>query len=214
VPEEVFGALYADPKRLRRFTEFLDAFGIPQGQVIADLVDFSPYHCVLDVAGGSGSIVIEIGLKHRHLTGIVMDLAPVCAIAQEHIERSGLADRFSTVTSDLFAGPYPDGADVIVLGSILHDWNDPESQTILGHCFEALPHGGLLLVVEKVLNNDFSATRLDDLMQDLHMLLVSAPGARERSEAEYASLLQEAGFQEVEVRRLGAPRDLILARKA
>jgi len=45
-------------------------------------------------------------------------------------------------------------------------------------CFEALPHGGLLLVVEKVLNNDFSATRLDDLMQDLHMLLVSAPGAR------------------------------------
>ena len=69
-------------------------------------------------------------------------------------------------------------------------------------------------MVEKVLNNDFSATRLDDLMQDLHMLLVSAPGARERSEAEYASLLKEAGFQEVEVRRLGAPRDLILARKA
>ena len=214
VPEEVFGALYADRRRLRRFTQFLDAFGIPQGQVIADLLDFSPYHCILDVAGGSGSIVIEIGLKHRHLTGIVMDLAPVCAIAQEHIERNGLADRFSTVTSDLFAGPYPDGADIIVLGSILHDWNDPESQTILGHCFEALPHGGLLLVVEKVLNNDFSARRLDDLMQDLHMLLVSAPGARERSEAEYASLLQEAGFQEVEVRRLEAPRDLILARKA
>jgi acetylserotonin N-methyltransferase len=214
VPEEVFGALYADPARLRRFTEFLDAFGIPQGQLIADLLDLSPYRCVLDVGGGSGSIAIQIGLKHRHLTGFVMDLAPVCAIAQERIERNGLADRFSAATADLFAGPYPAGADIIVLGSILHDWNDPECRTILGHCFEALPDGGLLLVVEKVLNNDFSATRLDDLMQDLHMLLVSAPGARERSEAEYSSLLQGAGFQEVEVRRLEAPRDLILARKA
>jgi acetylserotonin N-methyltransferase len=199
---------------LRRFTEWLAAFGIPQGQLIADLLDFSPYHRVLDVAGGPGSIAIQIGLKHRHLNGIVMDLAPVCGIAHEHIQRSGLADRFTVVTSDLFAGPYPDEADVIILGSVLHDWNDPECQTILTHCFEALPRGGLLLVVEKVLNNDFSGTRFDDLMQDLHMLLVSAPGARERTEAEYSSLLQRTGFQEVEVKRLDAPRDLVIAHKA
>lgn len=212
-PQAAFGALYADPLRLRRFTEWLAAFGTPQGQRIAALLDFAPYHRVLDVAGGPGSIAIQIGLKHRHLKGVVMDLAPVCAIAREHIQRNGLADRFTTVTSDLFAGPYPDDADVIILASILHDWNDPECQTILAHCFGALPCGGLLLVVEKVLNNDFSGTRFDDLMQDLHMLLVSAPGARERTAAEYSSLLQRAGFQEVEVKRLDAPRDVILARK-
>ena len=141
-PEEAFGALYADPKRLRRFTEWLDAFGTPQGQVLADAIDFSMHHCVLDVGGGPGSIAIQIGLRHRHLNGMIMDMAPVCAIAREHIQRNGLVDRFTSVTSDLFAGPYPEGADVILLGSILHDWDDPECRMILRNCFEALPRGG------------------------------------------------------------------------
>jgi hypothetical protein len=211
--QEVFAALYEDPARLRRFTEWLDAFGTPQGQLIAERVDFAPYHRVLDVGGGPGAISIQIGLRHPHLRGIVLDLAPVCAIAQEHIERNGLADRFTTVTADLFAGPYPEGADVILLGSILHDWNDPECQTILRHCWDALPPRGLLLVVDKVLNDDFSGPRVG-LMLDLHMMLVSDGGARERTEAEYRSLLERADFRGVEVMRLNAPRDLVVARKA
>jgi acetylserotonin O-methyltransferase len=213
VPDKAFGALYADPKRLRRFTEWLDAFGTPQGQMLADVIDFSTHSCILDAAGGPGSISIQIGLRHRHLRGIVMDMAPVCAIAREHIQRNSLEARFTAVASDLFTGPYPEGADVILLASILHDWNEPECQLILRNCFEALPRGGLLLVVEKVLNEDFSGARLDDLMQDLHMLLVSKPGARERTESEYASLLLSAGFGSLDVKRLAAPRDVILARK-
>ena len=213
VPDKAFGALYADPQRLRRFTEWLDAFGTPQGQVLAEVVDFSTHRCILDVAGGPGSIAIQIGLRHPHLKGIVMDMAPVCAIAREHIQRNSLEERFTAVASDLFTGPYPEQADVILLASILHDWNEPECELILRNCFEALPHGGLLLLVEKVLNEDFSGARLDDLMQDLHMLLVSRPGARERTEAEYMSLLLNAGFGSLEVKRLPSPRDVILARK-
>jgi acetylserotonin N-methyltransferase len=70
----------------------------------------------------------------------------------------------------------------------------------------------MLLVCEKVLNNDFSGTRYA-LMLDLTMLVACESGARERSEPEYRSLLEEAGFREMEVTRLEAPRDLIVARK-
>src|SRR5262245_4909082 len=38
--QEVFAALYEDPARLRRFTQYLQAFGTPQGQLVADAVDF------------------------------------------------------------------------------------------------------------------------------------------------------------------------------
>jgi hypothetical protein len=48
---------------------------------------------------------------------------------------------------------------------------------------------------------------------DLWMLLCCEPGARERSEAEYWSLLGEAGFQDIDIVRLKAPRDMIVARK-
>lgn len=210
--EEVFAALYEDPARLRRFTEMLNAIAIPQGQVIAEQIDFAPYQCLLDVAGGPGGITIPIGVKYPHLRGIVMDLPPVCTIAQEHIERNGLTERFTATAADLFHGPYPQGADVLILGHILHDWNDPECHTILRHCFDALPPHGLLLVIEKVFNDDFSSTRTG-LMMDLHMLVVADSGGRERSETEYRALLEQAGFPSVEVRRLDAPRDLIIARK-
>ena len=38
-------------------------------------------------------------------------------------------------------------------------------------------------------------------------------GARERTEAEFGSLLLNAGFGSLEVKRLAAPRDVILAHK-
>lgn len=65
---------------------------------------------------------------------------------------------------------------------------------------------------EKVLNNDFSGDR-SALVGDLQMLLCCEPGAKERSEAEYRALLEEAGFREIEIIRLEAPSDMIVARK-
>jgi hypothetical protein len=210
--DDVFAALYEDPARLRRFAQMMNASSVPEGQEIAERFDFTPYQCVMDVAGGPGGIVVQIGLRYPHLRGIVMDLAPVCEVAEEYIQASGLTGRFTTAAADLFTGPYPQGADVIVLGHVLHDWSDESCCKILRNCFEALPAQGMLLVSEKVLNNDFSGTRYA-LMLDLTMLVACESGARERSEPEYRSLLEEAGFREMEVTRLEAPRDLIVARK-
>lgn len=201
--------IYRDPVFARRFAQFMNAYSIPEGQEIAARFDFSPYRCVLDVAGGGGGMSIQIGLRHPHLRGIVMDVAP---LAEEYIQASGLTDRFTTATADLFTRPYPSGADVITLGHILVDWSDDNCRKILRNCFEALPSQGALLVIESVLNNDFSGKKFA-MMLDILLLLLCEPGARERSEAEHRSLLEEAGFQSIEVIRLEGPRDLIVARK-
>ena len=87
---DVFGALYADPARLRQFAELMNAMSIPEGQEIAARFDFTPHQCVMDVAGGPGGMAVQIGLRHRHLRGIIMDMAPVCRVAEEYIEASGL----------------------------------------------------------------------------------------------------------------------------
>ncbi len=210
--EDVFGALYEDPARLRRFAQFMNALSIPEGQQIADRFDFNPHRCVMDVAGGSGGMAVQIGLKHPRLRGIITDMAPVCEIAREYIQATGLAGRFTAVPADLFEGPYPQGADVILLGHILHDWSDDNCRKILRNCSAALPAQGVLLVSEKVLEPDFSGSTFA-LMKDLTMLVACEPDARERTEAEYRSLLDQAGFEMAEVIRLEAPRDLIVARK-
>ncbi len=70
----------------------------------------------------------------------------------------------------------------------------------------------MLLISECVLNDDYFGSLFGALMS-LHLLVVCEPGARERSEREYRSLLAETGFLDVEVIRLEAPRDFIVARK-
>jgi hypothetical protein len=123
-----------------------------------------------------------------------------------------LSDRFTAVAADLIAGPYPNGADVILLGHILHDWSDEVCEKILSNCAAALPAGGTLLVSESVLHDDFSGSTLAHL-KDLLMLVANEPGARERSEGEYRGLLDAAGFGVTNLLRFDAPRDLLVARK-
>lgn len=210
--QETFAAIYEDPVRLRRFCSTMDAYSIPIGQEIATRYDFTPHHCLLDVAGGSGALSQQIGRRYPHLRGIVMDLPPVCTVANEAIAANGLSERFTTAPADLFLGPYPGGADVITLSWILHDWSAEHCQQILYNCYTALPSGGVLLISESVLRDDGSGTPFAVAMA-LHMLVACEPGATERTEAQYQSLLEDAGFRAVEVVRLAGPRDLIIARK-
>lgn len=210
--EDVFGALYEDPARLRVFAHFMNALSVPQGQLIAERFDFSPYRCIMDVAGGPGGQSIPIGLRHTHLRGNITDLAPVCEVAREYIAAAALSDRFTAVPADLFQGPYPQGADVIILGHILHDWNDDSCLKILRNCHDALPQGGALLISESVLAPDYSASTFA-LMKDLTMIVACEPDARERTEAEYRALLAQCGFEVAEVMRFDAPRDLIVAKR-
>jgi ubiquinone/menaquinone biosynthesis C-methylase UbiE len=204
--------IYCNPIEMRRFQSFMEAFAIPIGQEIAERVDFSASSHVLDVAGGTGALSLEILRRHPHLRGTVMDLPNVRDLAQERIRQLGLADRAVAVPGDLFTGPYPPGADVITLSWILHDWSDAAARQTLSNCHRALPSGGRLLISEIVLKDDDPPSPFQAVMK-LQMLLACAPGARERTESEYRGLLTDAAFADVEVIRLEGLRDLIVARK-
>ena len=209
---DVFTGLYADPVRLREFADLMNAISVPQGQLIATYFDFAPHHCIMDVAGGPGGQSIAIGVHHPHLRGIITDMEPVCVVAREQIAANGLGKRFTAIAADLMEGPYPSGADVILLGHILHDWSDEVCGVILRNCAAALPAGGTLLISESVLQDDFSGST-NAHVKDMLMLLANESGARERSEAEYRQLLNAAGFDTLNVLRLPASRDLLVARK-
>jgi hypothetical protein len=211
-PQDAFRTLYADPRALREFADLMNAISVPQGRLIAESFDFTPYRCIMDVAGGPGGQSIEIGLQHPHLRGIVMDMEPVCVVAREQMAAKGISDRFTAIAADLIAGPYPSGADVILLGHILHDWSDETCRQILRHSAAALPDGGALLISESILDEHFAGRQLANA-KDLVMLVANEPDARERSLSEYRGLLDEAGFDLVNAIRFEAPRDLLVARK-
>jgi pimeloyl-ACP methyl ester carboxylesterase len=78
-----------------------------------------------------------------------------------------------------------------LLSHIIHDWNEEQCLTILGHCRDAIKPDGRLLLVETVLPT--GDTPHEGKVQDMVMLVI--PGGQERTEAEYASLLGKARFR-------------------
>ena len=78
-----------------------------------------------------------------------------------------------------------------MLSHAIHDWNEDQCLTILGHCRKAVKPDGRLLIVEMVL----PAGDTPHPGKVLDMVMLVFPGGQERTEAEYESLLGKAGFR-------------------
>jgi ubiquinone/menaquinone biosynthesis C-methylase UbiE len=161
---------------------------------ILSVYDFAGISHLMDVGGGSGELMSAIATKHQHLRGTIFDLPRCADVANDHLQQSGVADRVRFVAGDFFE-TVPRIADAIILKSVIHDWDDTRSDTILQNCRRALPDGGILLLVERILSPSPTVTDQDrsHAMSDLNML--RGPGGHERTEAEYRHLLNHSGFR-------------------
>ena len=155
--------------------------------------DFSGISHLMDVGGGSGELLGAIAQQNPRLRGTVFDLPRCAEAAGRHLQQIGVSDRVEFVPGDFFKS-IPAVADAIILKSIIHDWNDARSISILRNCREALPAGGKLLLVERLMPEKPSATDEDKAhaMSDLNMM--RGPGGAERTEAQYRELLEQSGF--------------------
>jgi hypothetical protein len=117
-------------------------------------------------------------------------------------------DRCEIVEADFFkAVP---GGDVYLLKDILHDWDDGDAVRILAACRAAMHTEGRVLIVERVLPEQFDAdpAKLNSVMTDLHMMVLF--GGRERTPDEYAALFSAAGLRLTRVER-GDPFGIVEA---
>jgi acetylserotonin O-methyltransferase len=209
--ENPFEAIYSDAAQLNVFLSAMSTLtAMPNAEMLADF-DLSGYQCLMDVGGALGSLMVAALTRNQNLKGIVFDLPPVTPLTEKYIAQHNLSDRVEVVAGDMFVGPLPQNADIISLGWILHDWDDEHCVTLLKQCFAALPSGGTLLVLEKVLDESKTGPLWPALLS--LTMLVFTLGGRERTAKEYLALLSQAGFEQAEVHTLPGTRDYIVARK-
>jgi hypothetical protein len=96
------------------------------------------------------------------------------------------------VPGSFFEG-VPEGADAYLLKNILHDWDDERCAIILRHVRAAARAGSRVLIAESVVER-YSRDPLA-LPADLQMMVACSDG-RERSRAEFQSLLEKTGFRQ------------------
>lgn len=183
--------LAGNPEAAALFNDGLTAYTGQLARAIVNAYDFSAFGKLVDVGAGHGTLMAAILTATPQLTGIVFDLPHAREGARKTLEAANVDMRCEVVAGDFF-NAVPEGGDAYLLSHVIHDWSDERALDILRNCRRVMKPNGRLLVVEAVIppgNDPFFAKLLD-----MHMLVVTDQGA-DRTEGEYRSLIEQAGFR-------------------
>lgn len=146
--------------------------------------DFPRFRHVVDVGGGSGTLISAVVERTTGATGLLFDLPSVVA-------RARVPARVEVIGGN-FLDRIPGGGDAYVLSRILHDWDDETAALILRRCREAMHPGSVLLIAEAVLP-EHAADDPEVVRRDVSMMVLTS--GRERSRRDFAAILGAAGFE-------------------
>jgi acetylserotonin N-methyltransferase len=205
----IFEHFFSTPEKMRTFTMGMHGLGVSTSPHVVRAFNLNEFHTLADLGAATGHLVITACETYPKLRGIAFDMPQVMPLTEEFIAASPARERLAAQAGDFFTDELP-AADLYALGRILHDWGEDKIRLLLRRIFNSLPRDGGLLIAEKLLSEDRSGP-LSAHLQSLSMLLVTE--GKERSLSEYTSLLEEAGFVEVQGIRTGRYLDAILARK-
>lgn len=161
-----------------------------RANAVVEAYSFAGVRGIVDVGGGHGLLLAAILKAHPAARGVLFDQPHVIADAGPLLFEAGIADRCEVVGGNFFVA-IPPGWDVYVLKSIVHDWADAEATTILRNCRRAIAEDGKLLLVERVI----AEGNLPDEGKFLDLTMLVSEGGRERTAAEFRSLLTASGFE-------------------
>jgi demethylspheroidene O-methyltransferase len=188
----VFGTLAQEDAGLAaRYSQLMAESQVLVAEDTLRLVDLSRKH-LLDVGGGTGAFLAEVGKVHPRLKLSLFDMPAVLAGVP-----AGLRERLSLHPGSFRTDPLPQGADTISLIRVLYDHDDATVAELLAKVLAALHPGGMVLVSEPMSGGD-----RPDPATDVYFAIytLAMRTGRTRSAAEIGTLLREAGFCDLRVR--------------
>ncbi len=194
-----------EPRAGERFQRAMNAGNVFFLDVL-EIIDFGRWRTVVDVAGGSGTLLGMILQAYPGLRGILFDQPHVVPGADAHLAEAVGPGRYEVRAGDIFES-VPDGADAYLLSRVLQDWNDERCVKLLSNIRAAMAEPGSLLILERVITED--GGQLLPLLYDLHLHIVA--GGQERDLAGYRALLSAAGLRLEAVHSLSLQTSLLVA---
>ena len=148
----------------------------PIAAALAAKVDFRGARRVVDIGGGYGQLIVMLLHAHPHLRGVLVDLPHAIGPAVAWLDRQRVGERCE-VASGSFFGAWPAGADIYLLKSVLHDWDDKHCMQILRRSSDALAAqpGARLFVIERLANERAADTPHDRAIARSDLNMKTAP---------------------------------------
>jgi hypothetical protein len=171
------------------FQAAMDDFSRNEAAAILSAYSFKDARTVVDIGAGRGALLAVILQANPELQGVAFDLPSAERECIRGLEEAGLAHRTAFIAGDFFQA-VPEGHDLYLLKSVLHNWTDAAATRILAVCRGAISRTGRLLVMERVIADGPQSAEAK--LFDVNMLVTA--GGQERTAEEYRTLLAGGGF--------------------
>jgi hypothetical protein len=205
-----YGALYACQGDAETFAQAMGGGTLAIARALATRFPWRDYNTLVDIGSSEGCLPVQIAQFHWHITGGGFDLPAIGPIFNAYVNNHGLSQRLRFYPGDFRVDALP-GADVLVMGRILHNWDQPTKKMLLVKAFEALPAGGALIIYDRLIDDDRKASTAG-LLGSLNMLVMT-DGGFDYSAAECFGWMREAGFHRTWAERLTADQSMVVGMK-
>ncbi len=188
-----FQRLGTDPAEAELFHGAMSELSRRLDDSLAATLELPEHASIVDIGGGTGQLLAGVLARHKTARGLLFDLQHALDRAPPVLDRHGVSDRCRLQAGSFFDG-VPQGADLYLMKSILHDWDDANAVRLLERCAAAMGAGARLLVIERLRPQRMGADPGHRALarSDLNMLVGLA--GRERSTVEYRALFERAGL--------------------
>lgn len=150
---------------------------------------FEGVDTLVDVGGGMGTMLAAILHEHPDMKGVLVEIPAGIDTTMYHFKDAGVQERVELREGSAF-DELPVG-DAYLLSCVLHAMDDEQSVRALRRIRESVRPGGRVVILERIVpaGNEPGLAR----MLDLTMMLMN--GGKERTEQEWRTLLEAAGFR-------------------
>ena len=208
--EDFFGLIYSDPEKLKGFINAMSGIQMGNFMAFAQKFDFTKYKTLIDVGGSAGLLSLMVARHNAHMRCTSFDLPPVEPVAIATIQQFGLSEQVKAASGDFFTMPIPN-ADVVVMGNILHDWDEENKISLMKKAYDALPANGAFVAIENIIDSE-RKQNVFGMMMSLNMLIETGTGF-DYTFADFNRWANIAGFKSTSIIPLTGPSSAAIAYK-
>ena len=191
------------------FSDGVEAVSTSAAMAVAESYDFGRHSSILDVAGGTGSFLVQVLRRNSSLRGTLFELPGACAVARQKLAELPEGARINVVEGDVFKDSFPGDHDVIIVANTIHIFSVAHNIELMRKMRAHVRPGTRLLLADFWTDPSHSQPAAAALISG-SFLLTSGEG-QAYSEEEADEWLGQTGWQKLERKPLAGPLSLIVA---
>jgi hypothetical protein len=201
-----------DDAALAAFLRGLAPFAAATGKELAETFDFARCTSVIDIGGGSGAVLAALLGRHPQLSGTILELPRVAAVAATLFAGEPWFDRVTIEPGNIVEHPSAALHDAAILRALVQVLSPEQARRAIANTFRSLRPGGMIHITGSGIVDDTRLAPAASVYLNLTLMNFYRSG-ESYTLAQHSEWLTAAGFVDPRHRLLSGGSFIITAQK-